>query len=102
MKSYCKSNLRELRKLQIHNLNFDHKNGNPVDFLVKVQIKARKPYPDPVFSPILPADPPNNQAGIDRVENAEDANQATLDNPVNKRNMGIVIFRNAMPNSIRR
>ena len=37
---YCNPNLRERHKLQLQNLKFDHKTGNPEDFLVQVQIKA--------------------------------------------------------------
>ena len=68
---YCNPNLRELHKLQLQNLKFDHKNGNPEDFLVQVQIKGTQAYPDPIFPPIPPANPPNEQAEIDRVQNAE-------------------------------
>ena len=81
----------------------DQKNGNPEDFLVQVQIKAKQAYPDPVFPPIPPANPPNAQAEIDRVQNAQDANQAVLDNAVNERNRRIKdIFRNALPNFIKK
>ena len=60
-------------------MKFDHKNGCPEDFLVQVQIKATQACPDPLFPPIPPANPPNAQAEIDRVQNAQDANQAVLD-----------------------
>ena len=100
---YCNPNLRELNKLQLHNLKIDRKNGSPEDFLVEVQIKATQAYPDPVFPPIPPANPPKAQAEIDRVQNAQDANQAVLDNAVNERNRRIKeIFTNAMPNFIKR
>ena len=51
---YCNPNLRELHKIQLHNLKFDHKNGSPGDFLVQVQMKATQAYPEPVFLPIPP------------------------------------------------
>ena len=100
---YCNPNLRELHKLQLHNLKFDHKDGSPEDFLVQVQIEATQAHPGPLFPPIPPADPPNAQAEIDRVHNAQDASQAALDNVVNERNRRIKeISSNAMPNFIKR
>ena len=86
---YCNPNFRELHKIQLHNLKFDHKHGSPEDFLVLFQIKATQAYPDPVLPTIPPANPPNEQAEVDRVQNAQDANQAKLDNAVNKRNSRI-------------
>ena len=77
---YCTPNLH---KLQPHNLKFDHKNGSPEDFLVQVQIKATHAYPDPVFPRIPPANLPIAHADIDRVQDAQDANQAVLDDAVN-------------------
>ena len=41
---YCNTNSRELHKLQLHNSTFDHKNGNPEDFVLQVQIKATRAY----------------------------------------------------------
>ena len=100
---YCNPYLREFQKLHLHNLKFDHKNGSPEDFLVQVQITATQAYPDPVFSPTPPANPTNAQAEIDRVQNAQDANQAVFDNAVNERNRRIKeILTNAMPNFIKR
>ena len=82
---YCNPNLRELHKLLLHNLKIDHKNGIPEDSLVQVQIKATQAYPNPLFPPITPDDPPNNQA--------------TLDNAVNERNWRIKeILTNTIPN----
>ena len=96
---YCPPNLRELHKLQLHNLKFDHKNGSPEDFLVQVQTKATLVYPDPAFPPIPPADRPNSQAEIDRVQQEQVANQATLDNTFNDRIRRIQeILTNSMPN----
>ena len=100
---YCNPNLRKLHKLQLHNLKFDHKHGSPEDFLVQVQIKATQAYPDPVLPANPPANPRNEQAEIDRFQNAQEANQAVLDNAVNERNRKIKeIFTNAMPNFIKR
>ena len=100
---YCNPNLRELHKLQLQNLMFDHKTGNPEDFLVQVQIKATQAYADPVFAPIPPANPPGDQAEIDRVAAAQAANQVILNNAVNERNRRIKeIFTNAMPKFIKR
>ena len=100
---YCKPNLRELNKLQPQNLKFDHKNGSPEDFVVQVEIKATQAYPIPVFPSIPPANPPTAQAEIDRVQNAQDANQAVLNKTVNEKNRIIEeICTNAMPNFIKR
>ena len=83
---YCNPNLRELHKLQHPHSKIDHKKGSSEDFSVQVQIKATKAYPDPVSPPFPPAGPLNAQAEIDRVQSAQDANQAVLDNAVNERN----------------
>ena len=100
---YCNPNLRELHKLQLHNLKFDHKIGSPEDFLLLVQIKATQAYHDPFSPPIPSANPPNAQAEIDRAQNAQDANRAVLDNAVNERNRRIKeIFTNAIPHFIKR
>ena len=100
---YCNPNLRELHKIQLQNLKFDRKIGNPENFLVQVQIKATQAHPHPIFSPIPPANPQNEQAEIDRVQNAQNANQLTLQNAVNERHRRIKeIFTNAMPNFIKR
>ena len=99
---YCNPNLRELHKLQLQNLKFDHKTGNPEDFLVQVQIKATQAYPGPVFAPIPRANPLGDQGEIDRVAAAQAANQVILNNAVNERNRRIKeIFTNAMPNFIK-
>ena len=82
------------------NLKFDHKTGNPEDFLVQTQIKAAQAYPDPVFAPIPTANPPSDRREIDRVAAA---NQILLDNAVNERNRRIKEnFTNVMPNFIKR
>ena len=60
--------------------------GSPKDFMVQVQIKAKRVYPETLFSPLAPADPRNNQAEIDSVQNAQDANQGTLGNAINELN----------------
>ena len=84
-------------------MKFDHKTGNAEDFLVQVQIKATQAYPDPVFAPIPPANPPGDQAEIDRVASAQAAIQVILNNAVNEKNRRIKeIFTNAMPNFIKR
>ena len=71
--------------------------------MVQTQITAAKAYPDPVFAPIPPANPPNDQREIDRVAAAQAANQIILDNAVKERNRRIKkIFTNATPNFIKR
>ena len=102
---YCNPNLRELHKAQLHKLKLDHKNGSPEDSLVQLLIgsKATHAYPDSVIPSIPPANPPIEQAEIDSVQNAQDANQAALDNVFNERNRRIKeIFTNAIPNLIKR
>ena len=67
------------------------------------QIKAARDYRDPVFAPIPPANPPNNQGEMDRVAAAQAVNQIIPDNAVNVRNSRIKeIFTNAMPNFIKK
>ena len=43
-----------------------------------VQVKATQAYPDPIFPPVPTAILPNDQAEIDREQNAQNANQPTL------------------------
>ena len=45
-----------------HSLKFDHKTGRRENFLVQLQIKATQAYPDTVFAPFRPSNPPNDQA----------------------------------------
>ena len=100
---YCSPNVRELHKLQLHNQKFDHKIGNLEGFLVQMQSRATPVYPDTVFPPFPPTDPPVNQARNDRVQPAQDASRATLNNTVHERNRRIrKIFMDAMPNVIRK
>ena len=70
---------------------------------VQVHTKARQNYPDPVYPPIPTNDPPNNQTEIDKIQNAEDANQSRLDNAVNERQMRTKEnSRNGMANFIKK
>ena len=71
--------------------------------MVQTQIKAAQAYPDPVFAPLPPKNPPKDQGEIDRVPAAQAANQMNLDNAVKGRNRLITeIFTNALPNFIGR
>ena len=99
---YCNPNLRELHKLQLQNLKFYHKTGNPENFLVQVQIKATEAYPGPVFAPTPPANSSGDQSEIDRVAAVPATNQVILNNVVNERNRRIKNFTNALPNSLKR
>ena len=82
-------------------MKFDGKNGGPED-LVQVQIKETQAYPNPLFPTIPPGNTPNEQAENDRVQNAQDANQAALDNAIDERNRRIKeIFTNAVLNFIK-
>ena len=82
---YCNPNLRALHKLQLQNLKFDHKIGNPDDFSVQLQVKATRAHADPVIVPIPPANPPVDQAEVERVAAAEAASQLIPNNAVNEK-----------------
>ena len=70
--------------------------------MVQTQFKAAQAYPDPVFAPIPPANPPNDHGERDRVAAAQAAYQIILDNAVIERNRRIKeICTNAMPNLIK-
>ena len=72
-------------------------------FSVQVHLKPSQSYPDPVYPPIPTNDPPNNQAEFDKIKNAEDANQSTLDNALNEWQMRTKEnSRNGMANFIKK
>ena len=58
---FCNPQLQELHVLKLENLKFDPKTDNPENFLVTLQTKALKAYPDP--DP--PAVAPINGAAVD-------------------------------------
>ena len=46
----------------------------------------KQAYPDPLVPPISPTNITNEQAEIDRVQNAQKENHLTLQNTINERN----------------
>ena len=52
----CNPQLQNLHGLTLENLKFDSKTYNPENFLVILQIKAMKAYPDPNLPAVAPID----------------------------------------------
>ena len=53
---FCNPQLQELHVLKLENLKFDSKIDNPENFLVTLQTKALKAYPDPNPPAVAPID----------------------------------------------
>ena len=53
---FCNPQLQELHVLTLENLKFDSKTDSPENFLVTLQTKALKAYPDPNLVPVAPID----------------------------------------------
>ena len=69
---FCNPQLQELHVLKLENMKFDSKTDTPENFLVTLQTKATKAYPDPdppVVAPIGPhaADAAVEQTRFDQV-----------------------------------
>ena len=54
---FCNPPLQELHFLKLKNLNFDSKTDTPENFLVTLQTKATKTYPDADLPAVAPIDP---------------------------------------------
>ena len=53
---FCNPQSQELHVLTLENLKFDSKTDSPKNFLVTLQTKALKAYPDPNLVPVAPID----------------------------------------------
>ena len=54
---FCNPRLQELHVLKLENMKFDSKTDTPENFLVTLQTKATKAYPDPDPPAVAPIDP---------------------------------------------
>ena len=54
---FCNPQLQELHVLKLGNMKFDSKTDTPENFLVTLQTKATKAYPDPDPPAVAPIDP---------------------------------------------
>ena len=54
---FCNPQLQELHVLKLENMKFDSKTDTPENFLVMLQTKATKAYPDPDPPAVAPIDP---------------------------------------------
>ena len=76
---FCNPHLQELHVLNLENLKFDSKTDTPENFLVTLQTKALKAYPDPTLVPIAPIDGAAPDAAVEQTrfdqETARNAEQ---------------------------
>ena len=63
---FCNPQLQELHVLKLENLKFDPKTDNPENFLVTLQTKALKAYPDPDPPPVAPIDGAAPDAAVEQ------------------------------------
>ena len=76
---FCNPQLQELHVLTLENLKFDSKTDTPENFLVTLQTKALKAYPDPILIPVAPIDAAAPDAAVEQTrfdtETARNAEQ---------------------------
>ena len=100
---FCNPQLQELHRIKLESLRFDQKTDTPENFLVTLQNKAVRAYPDPTPNPVAAADPALD-AALERAriarENAANAQnllfaQTERDNQVKR------LFVKGMPSWLR-
>ena len=69
---FCNPQLQELHVLTLENLKFDSKTDSPENFLVTLQTKALKAYPDPNLVPVAPIDAHAADAAAEAARFAEE------------------------------
>ena len=69
---FCNPQLQELHVLKLENMNFDSKTDTPVNFLVTLQTKATKVYPDPDAPAVGPIDPHAANAAVEQTRFDQD------------------------------
>ena len=76
---FCNPHLQELHVLTLENLKFDSKTDTPETFLVTLQTKALKAYPEPTLVPVAPIDGAAPDAAVEQTrfdqETARNAEQ---------------------------
>ena len=63
---FCNPQLQELHILKLENMKFDSKTDTPENFLVTLQTKATKAYPDPDSPAVAPIDPHATDAAVEQ------------------------------------
>ena len=69
---FCNPQLQELHVLKLENLKFDSKTDNPENFLVTLQTKALKAYPDPNPPAVAPIDGAAPDAAVEQTRFDQD------------------------------
>ena len=76
---FCNPRLQELHVLKLENLKFDPKTDNPENFLVTLQTKALKAYPDPNPPAVAPIDGAAPDAAVEQTRfDSETARRAEI------------------------
>ena len=69
---FCNPQLQEIHVLKLENLKFDAKTDNPENFLVTLQTKAFKAYPDPNPPAVAPIDAAAPDAAVEQTRFDQD------------------------------
>ena len=69
---FCNPQLQELHVLKLENMRFDSKTDTPENFLVTLQTKATKAYPDPDPPAVAPIDPHAADAAVEQTRFDQD------------------------------
>ena len=69
---FCNPQLQEVHVLKLENMKFDSKTDTPENFLVTLQTKATKTYPDPDPSAVAPIDPHAADAAVEQTRFDQD------------------------------
>ena len=85
---FCHPQLQKLHELNLENLEFDSKTDTPENFLVTLQTKTLKAYPDPNLVTVALIDPHAADAAIERTR----FDQETARNPSGAFNTDKTLF----------
>ena len=69
---FCNPQSQELHVLKLENMKFDSKTDTPENFLVTLQTKATKTYPDPDTPAVAPIDPHAADAVVEQTRFEQD------------------------------
>ena len=69
---FCNPQLQELHVLKLENMKFDSETDTPETFLVTLQTKATKAYPDPDPPAVAPIDPHAADAALEQTRFDQD------------------------------
>ena len=74
---FCNPQIQKLHVLKLENMKFDSKTDTPENFLVKLQTKATKAYPDPDLPTVAPIDAHAADAVVERTRFEQEAASCT-------------------------